>query len=167
MSQTVKGAMTNLRHKWDATWQIIEQAVARGKARKHPSPLPHFAAEEPLLAPRAGIAADRGCPARIRSPTTVPSFSPPRPAPSRSPGLTHSIPTAFPLVGRVSRPADGDPHLSPPIALAIQRAASQKRRDSKQGQQARTGTAMPFASNSTKLESRAQNCCSDITVLLR
>ena len=36
-----------------------------------------------------------------------------------------------------------------------------------QGQALRCCSAMPFASNRTKLESQAQNCCSDITVLLR
>jgi transposase len=37
-TQTVKGAMTILRRKWDVTWHIMVRAVARGKARKHPSP---------------------------------------------------------------------------------------------------------------------------------
>ncbi len=42
MTQTVKGAMTILRLQWDATWHIIERAVARGKARKEPSLLPRI-----------------------------------------------------------------------------------------------------------------------------
>jgi transposase len=50
MTQTVKGAMTILRLKWDATWHIIERAVARGKARKHPSPLPRIGIDEKAFA---------------------------------------------------------------------------------------------------------------------
>jgi hypothetical protein len=42
MTQTVKGAMTILRLQWDATWHIIERAVARGKARKEPSLVPRI-----------------------------------------------------------------------------------------------------------------------------
>ena len=40
MTQSVQGAMAILRLKWDATWHLIERAVARGKARKELSPLP-------------------------------------------------------------------------------------------------------------------------------
>jgi transposase len=50
MTQTVKGAMTILRLKWDATWHIIERAVAHGKARKHPSPLPRIGIDEKAFA---------------------------------------------------------------------------------------------------------------------
>jgi len=50
MTQTVKGAMTILRLKWDATWHIIERAVARGKARKQPSPLPRIGIDEKAFA---------------------------------------------------------------------------------------------------------------------
>jgi transposase len=42
MTQTVTGTMTILRLQWDATWHIIERAVARGKARKEPSLLPRI-----------------------------------------------------------------------------------------------------------------------------
>ena len=50
MTQTVKGAMTILRLKWDATWHIIERAVARGKARKEPSLLPRIGIDEKAFA---------------------------------------------------------------------------------------------------------------------
>lgn len=50
MTQTVKGAMTILRLKWDCTWHIIERAVARGKARKEPSPLPRIGIDEKAFA---------------------------------------------------------------------------------------------------------------------
>ncbi len=50
MTQTVKGAMTILRLKWDATWHIIERAVARGKARKQPLPLPRIGIDEKAFA---------------------------------------------------------------------------------------------------------------------
>jgi transposase len=50
MTQTVKGAMTILRLQWDATWHIIERAVARGKARKEPSLLPRVGVEEKAFA---------------------------------------------------------------------------------------------------------------------
>lgn len=46
MTQTVKGAMTILRLLWDATWNIIERAVKRGKARKEPSLLPRIGIDE-------------------------------------------------------------------------------------------------------------------------
>jgi transposase len=46
MTQTVKGAMSILRLQWDATWHIIERAVARGKARKEPSLLPRIGIDE-------------------------------------------------------------------------------------------------------------------------
>jgi transposase len=50
MTQTVKGAMAILRLKWDATWNIIERAVMRGKARKEPSPLPRIGIDEKAFA---------------------------------------------------------------------------------------------------------------------
>jgi transposase len=50
MTQTVKGAMTILRLNWDATWNIIERAVARGKARKEPSLLPRIGIDEKAFA---------------------------------------------------------------------------------------------------------------------
>ena len=50
MTQTVKGAMTILRLHWDATWNIIERAVARGKARKEPSLLPRIGIDEKAFA---------------------------------------------------------------------------------------------------------------------
>jgi len=50
MTQTVKGAMTILRLQWDCTWNIIERAVARGKARKEPSPLPRIGIDEKAFA---------------------------------------------------------------------------------------------------------------------
>ena len=50
MTQTVKGAMTILRLKWDATWHIIERAVARGKARKQPLPHPRIGIDEKAFA---------------------------------------------------------------------------------------------------------------------
>jgi hypothetical protein len=49
MTQTVKGAMSILRLQWDATWHIIERAVARGKARKEPSLLPRIGIDEKAL----------------------------------------------------------------------------------------------------------------------
>jgi len=48
--QNVKGAMGLPRLKWDATWHIIERAVARGKARKQPSPLPRIGIDEKAFA---------------------------------------------------------------------------------------------------------------------
>lgn len=50
MTQTVKGAMTILRFHWDATWSIIQRAVARGKARKEPSLLPRIGIDEKAFA---------------------------------------------------------------------------------------------------------------------
>ena len=50
MTQTVKGAMCILRLHWDATWHIIERAVARGKARKEPSLLPRIGIDEKAFA---------------------------------------------------------------------------------------------------------------------
>jgi transposase len=50
MTQTVKGAMTILRLQWDATWHIIERAVARGKARKEPSVLQRIGIDEKAFA---------------------------------------------------------------------------------------------------------------------
>jgi len=49
-TQTVKGAMSILRLKWDATWHIIERAVVRGKARKEPSILPKIGIDEKAFA---------------------------------------------------------------------------------------------------------------------
>ena len=49
-TQTVKEAMTILRLQWDATWHIIEPAVARGKARKEPSLLPRIGIDEKAVA---------------------------------------------------------------------------------------------------------------------
>ena len=45
-TQTVTGAMSILRTKWDQTWGIVERAVARGKARKEVQPLPHVGIDE-------------------------------------------------------------------------------------------------------------------------
>lgn len=45
-TQTVKGAMEILNLKWDATWNILERAVKRGKARKTNSPLPRIGIDE-------------------------------------------------------------------------------------------------------------------------
>jgi hypothetical protein len=50
MTQTVKGAMTILRLQWDCTWNTIERAVARGKARKEPSSLPRIGIDEKAFA---------------------------------------------------------------------------------------------------------------------
>lgn len=50
MTQTVKGAMSILRLKWDATWHIIERAVVRGKAWKEPSILPKIGIDEKAFA---------------------------------------------------------------------------------------------------------------------
>jgi transposase len=52
MTQPVKGAMSMLRLQWDATWHIIEQAVARGKARKEPSLLTRIGIDEKAFAKR-------------------------------------------------------------------------------------------------------------------
>jgi transposase len=46
VTQNVKGAMKILNIKWDATWHILERAVARGKARKEPSPLRRIGIDE-------------------------------------------------------------------------------------------------------------------------
>lgn len=45
-TQNVKGAMSILRTKWDQTWSIVERAVARGKARKETTMLPHLGIDE-------------------------------------------------------------------------------------------------------------------------
>jgi transposase len=45
-TQTVKGAMSILRTKWDQTWSIVERAVARGKARKEAMPVPRLGIDE-------------------------------------------------------------------------------------------------------------------------
>jgi transposase len=45
-TQTVKGAMSILRTKWDQTWSIVQRAVARGQARKQADPLPHVGIDE-------------------------------------------------------------------------------------------------------------------------
>lgn len=50
MAQTITGAMTILRLKWDCAWHIIERAVARGKTRKEPSPLPRIGIDEKAIA---------------------------------------------------------------------------------------------------------------------
>jgi transposase len=50
MTQTVNGAMTILRLQWDATWHIIERAVARGTARKVPLLLPRIGMDEKAFA---------------------------------------------------------------------------------------------------------------------
>jgi len=50
MTQSVKGTMTILRLQWDATWHIIERAVARGKARKEPSLLSRIGIDEKAFA---------------------------------------------------------------------------------------------------------------------
>ena len=42
MTRTVQGAIAILRLEWDATWHLMERAVARGKARKELSPLPRI-----------------------------------------------------------------------------------------------------------------------------
>ena len=41
-TQTVTGAMSILRLKWDQTWSIIERAVKRGLARKTERTMPHI-----------------------------------------------------------------------------------------------------------------------------
>lgn len=45
-TQTVKGAMSILRLKWDQTWAIVERAVARGKDRKVAKLLPRLGIDE-------------------------------------------------------------------------------------------------------------------------
>ncbi len=45
-TQTVQGSMGLLSLKWDQTWNIIERAVRRGKARKQPAPLPRVGIDE-------------------------------------------------------------------------------------------------------------------------
>lgn len=45
-TQTVTGAMAILRLKWDATWNIMQRAVQRGKARKEALPLPRIGIDE-------------------------------------------------------------------------------------------------------------------------
>jgi len=45
-TQNVKGAMNILRIKWDATWNILQRAVARGKGRKEALPIPHIGIDE-------------------------------------------------------------------------------------------------------------------------
>ncbi len=49
-TQTVQGAMEILRTGWDATWNIIVRAVARGKLRKEELPLPHIGIDEKSFA---------------------------------------------------------------------------------------------------------------------
>ncbi|MFO0179414.1 MAG: helix-turn-helix domain-containing protein, partial [Planctomyces sp.] len=41
-TQTVTGAMSILRTKWDQTWSIVERAVARGKERKESQAVPRL-----------------------------------------------------------------------------------------------------------------------------
>jgi transposase len=45
-TQTVKGSMKLLNLKWDQTWNIIERAVRRGKARKQAKSLPRLGIDE-------------------------------------------------------------------------------------------------------------------------
>ena len=45
-TQTVQGAMSILRTKWDQTWHIVERAVARGQARKETLPIPRLGIDE-------------------------------------------------------------------------------------------------------------------------
>jgi transposase len=45
-TQTVTGAMAILGTKWDQTWGIIQRAVARGRTRKQPQPLPRVGLDE-------------------------------------------------------------------------------------------------------------------------
>ena len=50
VTQTVSGAMSILGLKWDQTWNIVERAVARGKARKIEQPLQHIGIDEKAFA---------------------------------------------------------------------------------------------------------------------
>jgi len=45
-TQTVTGAMSILRTKWDQTWSIVERAVARGKARNEAQTVPRLGIDE-------------------------------------------------------------------------------------------------------------------------
>lgn len=45
-TQTVEGARSILGISWDATWRILERAVARGQARKQSGPLPRIGLDE-------------------------------------------------------------------------------------------------------------------------
>lgn len=45
-TQTVTGAMSILRTKWDQTWSIVERAVARGKERKELQAVPRLGIDE-------------------------------------------------------------------------------------------------------------------------
>ncbi|MFN5434492.1 MAG: transposase family protein [Planctomyces sp.] len=45
-TQTVTGAMSILRTKWDQTWSIVERAVARGKERKESRAVPRPGIDE-------------------------------------------------------------------------------------------------------------------------
>ena len=45
-TQTVTGAMSILRTKWDQTWSIVERAVARGKERKESQAVPRLGIDE-------------------------------------------------------------------------------------------------------------------------
>ncbi len=49
-TQNVKGASRILRIGWEATWRIMQRAVARGKARKQAQPLPHIGIDEKSFA---------------------------------------------------------------------------------------------------------------------
>lgn len=49
-TQTVKGAMGLLRISWDQTWNILERAVARGKARKEKVVMPRIGIDEKAFA---------------------------------------------------------------------------------------------------------------------
>jgi len=45
-TQTVKGAMSILRTKWDQTWAIVQRAVERGKSRKETKSMPRLGIDE-------------------------------------------------------------------------------------------------------------------------
>ena len=45
-TQTVTGAMSILRTKWDQTWSIVERAVARGTARREAQTVPRLGIDE-------------------------------------------------------------------------------------------------------------------------
>lgn len=49
-TQTVKGAMSILRISWDQAWNILERAVARGKARKEKVAMPRIGIDEKAFA---------------------------------------------------------------------------------------------------------------------
>lgn len=45
-TQTVKGAMSLLGTKWDATWNLLQRSVERGQNRKQAGPLPRIGIDE-------------------------------------------------------------------------------------------------------------------------